>query len=228
MNQDKMWNYFQKDCYDLFAQSIPRLNYLFKRALKIFGDTKPTVLNIGVGNGWLEKRCLEQGWKTYSLDPSQEAIRSLETIGIKGEVGYIEKNPYAENFFDVVFCSEVIEHLSDEQVNLGLLEIERVLKKSGVLIGTVPYKENLLDNQVVCPKCGEIFHKWGHQQSFDIKSLIEIFPNNLSVEKVSIECFVDWESLNWKGILSSSVKKGVSMFGIHGSGENLFFMVKKT
>jgi 2-polyprenyl-3-methyl-5-hydroxy-6-metoxy-1,4-benzoquinol methylase len=227
MNQEKIWNYFQKESSEVFSHSTSRLNYLFKQAQKKNGDTEPTVLNIGVGNAWLEKRCMEQGWKTYSLDPSQEAIKSLETSGFKGKVGYIEKNPYTDDFFDIIFCSEVIEHLSDEQINIGLLEIERVLKKGGVLIGTVPYKENLLDNQVVCPKCGEIFHKWGHQQSFDVKSLIEIFPQNLTVQEIRIVCFVNWKSLNWKGILSSSIKKGLSMVGIHGSDENILFVVKK-
>lgn len=28
----------------------------------------------------------------------------------------------------------------------------------GVLIGTVPYHENLLINQVIYPGCGKIFH----------------------------------------------------------------------
>ncbi len=227
MNQDKIWNYFQTEGANVVFQSETRLNYLFKKALKIVGNTKPTVLNIGVGNGWLEKRCLEQGWKVYALDPSKESIKNLETFGVIGEVGYIEKNSYADNLFDLVFCSEVIEHLSNEQINLGLLEIERILKKGGVLIGTVPYKENLIDNQVVCPKCGEVFHKWGHQQSFDVKSLINIFKNNLTVEEVSIIYLINWRMLNWKGVLSSLFKKGLTMLGIHGSNESLFFIVKK-
>lgn len=227
MDQNKIWNYFQQEGNDVFLQSNSRLNYLFKKALKMFGDTKPNALNIGFGNGQIEKRCLQQGWNIYSLDPSQEAIRSLEKINIKGKVGYVEKNPYADDFFNIVFCSEVIEHLSDEQLKLGVLEIERVLKKGGVLIGTVPYKENLLDNQVVCPKCGDIFHKWGHQQSFDIESLRKIFPKTLTVQRISILYFVNWESLSWKGVLSSLIKKGLAMLGIHGSDENLFFIVKK-
>ncbi|HEY9710145.1 MAG TPA: hypothetical protein V6D48_18200, partial [Oculatellaceae cyanobacterium] len=88
MNQDKIWDYFQAEGANVVFQSKSRLDYLFKKALKIVGNTKPTVLNIGVGNGWLEKRCLEQGWEIYALDPSKESIKSLETMGISGEVGY--------------------------------------------------------------------------------------------------------------------------------------------
>jgi hypothetical protein len=96
-----------------------------------------------------------------------------------------------------------------------------------MLIGTVPYKENLLENQVVCPKCGEIFHKWGHQQSFDVKSLSKIFPKTLNLKEIRVMYFVDWSKLNWKGILVAAAKKGLSMLGIHGRDENLFFVAKK-
>ncbi|MBW4543433.1 MAG: class I SAM-dependent methyltransferase [Symplocastrum torsivum CPER-KK1] len=227
MNQDKIWNYFQDKSPEVFLPASSRLNYLFKKSLDIFGDTTLTILNIGVGNGGLEKRCQEQGWETYALDPSQEAIRNLKAIGVKGEVGYIQSIPYADDFFDVVFCSEVIEHLSKEEINLGLIEISRILKKGGVLIGTVPYQENLIENQVVCPKCGEIFHRWGHQQSFDVKSLIRIFPKTLAVKTIDIIYFVDLLTLNWKGILMAGAKKGLSLLGIHGRDENLFFVLRK-
>jgi SAM-dependent methyltransferase len=227
MNQDKIWSYFQNQSPEVFSQSNSRLNYLFKKSLNLFGDTKITILNIGVGNGGLEKRCKEQGWETYALDPSIEAIRNLELLGIKGEVGYIQNIPYDNNFFDIVFCSEVIEHLLNKEMDLGLIEIERILKRGGMLIGTVPYKENLLENQAVCPKCGEIFHKWGHQQSFDVKSLSKIFPKTLNLKEIRVMYFVDWSKLNWKGILVAAAKKGLSMLGIHGRDENLFFVAKK-
>lgn len=32
---------------------------------------------------------------------------------------------------------------------------------------TVPYKENLEESIVVCPKCNAKFHRWGHMQVFD-------------------------------------------------------------
>jgi len=228
MNQDKIWNYFQKEANNqVFSQSNSRLNYLFQKTLKLFNNSKLTVLNIGSGDGWLEKKSHQQGWETYALDPTSEAIKILECSGIKGKVGYIEQIPYADSFFDVVFCSEVIEHLSDEQIKLGLLEVERVLKKGGVLIGTVPYNENLLDNQVVCPKCGEVFHRWGHQQSFDSISFTKIFPPTLSIQTMSVHYFVDLSFTNWKSLVLSLAKKGISAIGMHGNTENLFFIVKK-
>lgn len=227
MNQDKIWNYFQAETNkELFSGSEPRLKYLFRKTQLHFQQGNPTILNIGIGNGWLEKRCQQAGWHTYSLDPSQSAIAKIKELGIGGETGYIENNPYPDNFFDVIFCSEVLEHLLEEQINLGLLEINRVLKDGGLLVGTVPYNENLLINQVICPCCSQVFHRWGHLQSFERNNLSQIFDRVFSIKNIKVVYFPIW-SKNWKGNLTSLSKKILSLLGIHGSEEHLFFTVKK-
>ena len=227
MNQDKIWNYFQSETNkELFFGSEPRLKYLFKKTQSHFQQGNPIILNIGIGDGWLEKRCQQAGWHTYSLDPSQSAIAKIKELGIGGETGYIEKNPYPDAFFDVVFCSEVLEHLAEEQIKLGLLEIQRVLKDGGLLIGTVPHNENLLLNQVVCPCCDKVFHRWGHLQSFQRPKLSQVFDRVFDVESIKIVYFPIW-SKNWKGNLTSFGKKFLSLLGVHGSEEHLFFMAKK-
>lgn len=226
MTQDKIWDYFQTQNSDVFSGSGGRLEYLFHKILTLHGKNKPKVLNIGVGNGWLEQRCSAQGWETYALDPSETAIVMLKEKGISGKVGYIEEMPYPDSFFDVVFCSEVIEHLSDEQVHKGLQEIERVLKNSGVLIGTVPLNENLLNNEVLCPECGHNFHRWGHEQSFNKESLSAIFPPTLTVEKIQATYFIDW-SANWTSKSAGLVRKFFSVIGVRNGYENLFFIVRK-
>ena len=42
------------------------------------------------------------------------------------------------------------------------------------MIITVPYKEDMRQNMVVCPKCGAKFHSWGHMQVFDEKRMREM------------------------------------------------------
>jgi len=43
------------------------------------------------------------------------------------------------------------------------------------LVITVPYKEDLRQNMVICPKCGAKFHRVGHmQQVFDEKRMREM------------------------------------------------------
>jgi SAM-dependent methyltransferase len=228
MNQDKVWEHFQTEGLEKFTLSVPRLDFLLQQARKIAGPRKIKVLNIGVGDGWLEKQCLAQGWDTYALDPIEAAIEAVAATGITGKVGHIEAIPFANDFFDIVFCSEIIEHLSQEQIRHGLSEVGRVLKPAGLLLGTVPFNENLFEGRVVCPDCGSVFHRIGHQQSFNIASLSAIFSGSIKVETVRTEYFVDWSSLNWKGKTIALVKKSLLLAGVHGANENIYFTASKT
>ena len=84
--------------------------------------------------------------------------------------------PFDENEYDTVFCTEVIEHVSNAVAVKMLKEINRVMNSGGILILTTPFDENLDENIVTCPCCNTEFHRWGHQQSFreqDFKSLVD-------------------------------------------------------
>jgi ubiquinone/menaquinone biosynthesis C-methylase UbiE len=227
MNQDKIWSYFQTDGAELFLQSVPRLKLLFREAARFGAKRKLNVLNIGIGDGWLERGCLKQGWETHSLDPIESAVKQLREIGVKAETGQIEAIPFGDDRFDVVFCSEVLEHLSTEQIQKGLREIQRVLKNSGVLLGTVPFQENLFEGRVVCPACGNVFHRIGHQQTFDLQTLKAAFPATLTVERAIATYFYDWPRLNWKGKVLVLMKRGLLFAGVHGANEHIYFVARK-
>lgn len=230
MDQKLIWDYFQDEGCENFSRSMPRLQFLVNQAEKLFNNHSnivPTVLNIGVGNGYLENSCLTKGWNTYALDLSEVAIKKIEKNGGQGKVGLIEDIPYEDDTFDVVFCSEVLEHLLDEQLAMGLKEINRILVKGGYLIGTVPFNENLRLSQVVCPHCGKLFHNKGHHQSFDIDRLAAKLSMSLEIEKIKVIYFLNWKNLNWKGKLMSIIKKALSVLGLHGNNENIFFVMQK-
>jgi SAM-dependent methyltransferase len=227
MNQDKMWEYFQTQGLEKFSSSVPRLRFLIKQAKRIARGRGIKVLNIGVGDGWLEKRCLEQGWETFALDPAEKAFDNLTRLGVQARMGHIEEAPFSSESFDVVFCSEVIEHLGDDQLNRGLREIQRILKPGGVLLGTVPFEENLVSGRVVCPACGNVFHGLGHQQSFNLQRLAEVFAGLLKVERMQAIYFFDWGSLNLKGKIIAILKKLLALAGVHGTNENIFFVTRK-
>jgi SAM-dependent methyltransferase len=163
MKQEKIWEYFQGEGAGIFLDSSARLDYLFRHVEKVSRGRRIRILNIGVGNGWLERRCLQAGMETCSIDPNEKAIAKLIEEGVSGKVGYIEEIPFADRDFDAVFCSEVLEHLSAEQYQAGLREVWRVLKEGGLLAGTVPYKEDFPINMAVCPSCGNVFHRWGQK-----------------------------------------------------------------
>jgi SAM-dependent methyltransferase len=165
--QREIWEYFQVEGAELLASTVPRHAHMFKNALRHVNPQVEKVLNIGIGSTWTETRCREQGWQTASVDPGFKAIKKLSEQGHFGVTGVIQALPFADNSFDVVFCSEVLEHLGDEDLVAGVRELRRVLRGHGILVGSVPFQEDLLGGLVVCPSCSHRFHRWGHQQSFD-------------------------------------------------------------
>lgn len=182
-----------------------RLGVIFKH-IEAFGSTRPhgdvRVLNIGIGNGYLEAVLLENGFDTYSLDPSENAVEAMrEKLGGPDghfRVGSASAMPFDTAFFDFVVMSEVIEHLDDETLGACLSELRRVLKPGGVFIGTCPDDEELSRNTITCPHCSQRFHRVGHVRSFTARSLRTLLEKHFDV----LACrSIRGMHLNWKGLL---------------------------
>jgi SAM-dependent methyltransferase len=223
MDQTKIWEYFQNDneVSDVFINVRPRYEFLSQQ---IAAGTH--ALNIGVGLGGLEAILLKKGVMVSCLDPSEAAIDGLRkqyALGDSAKVGFSQAIPFSHDQFDVVVMCEVLEHLSDEALHATIGEVRRVLKKAGRFIGTVPADENLLENRVMCPHCGEPFHRWGHLQSFGERRLGAILAEQFQRVKISRHFFGDPRMLNWKGRLSWGLKKLLVKLGAKGTGETFSF-----
>lgn len=80
----------------------------------------------------------------------------------KVDVFYDGKSiPFSDNYFDSVFCGEVMEHVFTP--NETLLEIKRVLKKGGYILMTVPF----------CWNEHETPYDYARYTSYGITSLLE-------------------------------------------------------
>lgn len=189
-SQDKIWEYYQNNASEFFAGAKPRLDFIIKQISRKTVTATPCVLNIGLGSGYLEDTISQFGWEVHSLDPDERAIKRLIERGIKGYRGYIEEMPFDDATLDFVIASEVLEHLTDEQRCQGIREVARVLKRGGWFIGTVPYREDLFASLVVCPRCEEVFHRWGHKKSFDVKTIRDELSAFLEVVEVRRTAFV--------------------------------------
>ena len=228
MKQEKIWGYFQGEGVGVFADSARRLDYLFRRAERIAGGRTLKILDIGVGNGWLERRCLGRGWETCALDPNEEAIGRLIKEGVRGKTGYIEEIPFGDDEFDVVFCSEVLEHLSEDSLRAGLREIRRVLRADAFIIGTVPYREDFDVNMAVCPDCGKVFHRWGHVQVFDKARLAEkMHAAGLKVIDMRTRSFLDISGLPLAGKARASLHLLLGRMGLTIASPCLYFLAGK-
>lgn len=212
MEQDKIWDYFQNDglVHDVFSEARHRF---FARRL----NAGQVVLNVGIGNGMLERLALAKNVDIHALDPSVRAIKQLLSqlaIGEKARVGHAQKMPFADGSFDVVVMSEVLEHLDEKALAEALGETARVLKPRGVLLASTPYRENLDANTVVCPDCGKVFHKVGHVQSFDRTRMTALLVGfGFEVRRIRVTTFIDWRRGGLRNLLKSIVRLMLARMG---------------
>ncbi|MDH4262311.1 MAG: class I SAM-dependent methyltransferase [Spirochaetia bacterium] len=97
------------------------------------------VLDVPAGSGITSRILNEVGAKVYPYDLFPEFFHeSKETCKF---CDLTEKIPEKDGFFDIVICQEGIEHLPNACHALG--EMNRVLKKNGLLIITTPNYSSL-------------------------------------------------------------------------------------
>jgi SAM-dependent methyltransferase len=75
--------------------------------------------------------------RTVVADLSEEAMRNVECES--KVVTSITGMPFAPATFDIILCSEVLEHVPEDEKAVS--ELRRVLKSGGELVVTVPYQK---------------------------------------------------------------------------------------
>lgn len=115
------------------------------------------ILDIGCGRGEIVRECIKKGASAVGIDHSREAVRIAKNSGLKliamASADYL---PLRHEFFDKVCMMEVIEHLTDPQLNTCLKEAKRVLKRGGYIVITTPNAWNkvLYILAIICNKVG--------------------------------------------------------------------------
>lgn len=109
---------------------------IYREVLRLTKDYLGRYLDLGAGQGGFTKKLIEQGHTNiYACDKSPEYFRLKGLICSRCDLNH-EALPYSANFFDMVVCTEVIEHL--ENPRHLVREIHRVLKAKGRVIISTP------------------------------------------------------------------------------------------
>lgn len=97
------------------------------------GDRSPKVFDLGCGPGWLLS-ALPDDWQKWG---AETCVHAAAEAGEYGEIVNGDwRGEFSDEFFDVVICHHVIEHLTDPIDHVH--EIRRVLKRGGKLLMATP------------------------------------------------------------------------------------------
>jgi len=120
------------------ALNPPRFSY-FSEVMSgplHFDPRGKTALDVGCGGGLLAEEFASLGCKVTGLDHSLASLKAARRPADSGnlEIRYLaaagERIPFEAVSFDIVYCCDVLEHVSD--LDRVISEISRVLKPNGV------------------------------------------------------------------------------------------------
>lgn len=162
--------------------SKPRLEYLAKhgdleperreseystvKLIKKYGKPGQSILDVGIGLARQLSHFPEM--ERYGIDISYGYLEEAEKKGIDVCYALVEEIPYKAELFDIVVCTDVLEHLFD--LNFGVSKILSVLKSDGYLICRTPYREDL--HPYLAP---DFTYRYSHLRTFDEHSLRLLF-----------------------------------------------------
>ncbi len=118
------------------------------------------------------------GATVHGTDFSGKAISFAEIIvpDVSFKTGSLLQLPYEDNFFDVVFSFQVLEHIPPADLPQAIAEVARVLKSGGLFIPSVPTTIRPMSS--------------AHFQHFTEKTITDVLAPIFKVEKnVGQECY---------------------------------------
>lgn len=183
-----------------------------------------SVLDVGCGDGHQISHFANLTSQVVGIDISKPKLKKAKRNIAKAEFicATSSKPPFKPKIFDKVLCLELLEHLKYPSKTLD--EIDSVLKERGILIISVPYKEQIILTQ--CIHCGKPTPNWGHLHSFDEQKISSILPQNYSLIKREHICTAA-SSYHLFAFLPTKLWKVVDSFSTLLPSVNHYWMISK-
>lgn len=131
-----------------------------------------SAIDIGARDGFLSKELTKHCSSVTALDLEMPAIDHPNVKCMKGNATALQ---LPDSAFDLVFCSEVLEHIPSPALELACSELSRIAGRYA-LIG-VPYKQDIRHGRTSCHSCGKTNPPWAHVNRFDETRLQQLFPD---------------------------------------------------
>ena len=162
------WQTAQSDADPFVVRKIAEL-------LQLIPPDVQTVVDVGCGDGTLTA-ALAQRFHVQAIDRSAEALARVAQRAphVKRLRASAENLPLPSRSADLVFSSELLEHLPHLARAKAVREMARVTRRW--LLVSVPNQEVLRRRFARCPNCEMEFNVYGHLQSYTSESLAAQFP----------------------------------------------------
>ena len=138
--------------------------------MRIVPKGRATVLEIGARDGYISRLLTDSFEIVTALDLRKPQFDIPRVITTAGDVTQLD---YSEGQFDVVMCTEVLEHIPSPSLEKACQEIARVARYE-VVVG-VPYRQDIRAGRTTCLACGGKNPPWGHVNSFGQGRLKRLF-----------------------------------------------------
>jgi len=215
----------------VWLKNQKKINYVLGK-FKGFIKNVAAACDIGIGDGYtmryMHTKCIQvTGFdiSSYLVDYHRKKFLS-KCMPIQVEQGDISKSSIGENKFDLVTCFDILEHIPGDGLKSALNNIARSLKEEGILIGTLPFRENLEDNMVICPHCTQSFNRIGHYHSFaDIGEIRDFLDPKFELMKVG-EVPIVWLKLNMLTYIGNLFVKFVRQIILKKEKTGIYFIAK--
>jgi ubiquinone/menaquinone biosynthesis C-methylase UbiE len=158
------------DKYNWDNITYAHLEGKIKRVTDWIPEDVKTIADIGCGNGVITN-ILGEKYEVTGIDRSEIPLESVKTKKLAASADGI---PLPDNSFDLVFSSELLEHLPDEVLKGAVAEMKRLSKKYVFI--TVPNDENPDKLSIQCPSCKYVYNSPNHLRSFRKKDFKKLFP----------------------------------------------------
>jgi ubiquinone/menaquinone biosynthesis C-methylase UbiE len=151
----------------LFALKILKVNIFAGDVVYNMFIKGRRTLDVGSGEGKLLKkeRDLISG-----IDINDEMVKESKNAGLDVKKAGVTDIPYPDNTFEVIHCSNVIEHLFPNEARAMISEFSRLLKPGGKAL-------------IITPMPRTVWNTFGHTRPYPPMSIEKLF------REVSLESF---------------------------------------